>query len=63
MFFVDGDETTRMCGMRRDAESLRVQGLGSPWLGSKSRCRGEAEVVGELKDAIRADASAAASWF
>jgi hypothetical protein len=29
-----------MCGVRRYVESLRVQGLGSPWLGSNPRCRG-----------------------
>jgi hypothetical protein len=29
----------RMCGVRGDVESLRVQILGSPWLGSKPRCR------------------------
>jgi len=50
-------------GISRGAESLGVQGLGLPWLGSKPRCRGEAEEAGELKDAIRANASAAASWF
>jgi hypothetical protein len=38
--FVDGDGATRMSGMRRGAESLRVQGQGSPWPGSKLRCRG-----------------------
>jgi hypothetical protein len=51
-----------MCGVRRVIESLRVQGLGLPWLGSKSRCRGGGG-VGVLEDANQADASAAVSWF
>jgi hypothetical protein len=34
------------CEVRRNVGSLRVQGLGSPWLGSKPRCKAEAEAEG-----------------
>jgi len=47
VLFVNGDGDGTMCGVHKDVESLHVQGLGSPSLGSKSRihdAKAEAEV-------------------